>query len=160
MGWCWLMDQTHPALSTLLNEIQGALDSKLYYLALAVCLSLADICAATECEPDKIWVKQDKYEAWCETNLIIKYKHLTARDCYRLRCGVLHQGNFGRPDDRYEQIIFVLPNTNFSGHEMKLVGAFTVGEIKISGPVLFLHVRWSRLSEQIFRVDRWNLCHG
>ena len=23
-----------------------------------------------------------------------------------------------------------------------------------------IRVRWSRLSEQIFRVDKWNLCQG
>jgi hypothetical protein len=27
-------------------------------------------------------------------------------------------------------------------------------------PVVTLNLRWSRLSEQIFRVDKWSVCLG
>jgi len=154
LGWCLLMDRTHPALNTLLGEIQSALDHKLYYLAVAVSLSVPDICAAAECEPGNIWVNQKKYEAWCRANWEHRYRHLTAEDCYRLRCGVLHQGNFGRPDDRFERIIFILPNSSFGGHDTKMQGAFTVGDMKITGNILFLEaVRFCQ--EMIAAARQW-----
>lgn len=93
-------------LEALLRDIEKALDSNLYYLALAVTLSLPDICVCLACEPNKIWTNQKKYEAWCDQNIVPHFQRLTARDCYRLRCGVVHQGNFGRPDNRYDRIIF------------------------------------------------------
>jgi len=101
-------------LELILQDIAKAIDAKLPYLALAVALSVPDICAAMECEPGKIWVNKDKYEAWCDANLIPKFTHLTAQDCYRMRCGVIHQGNFGRPDDRYDRIVFTVPGTGIS----------------------------------------------
>jgi hypothetical protein len=30
----------------------------------------------------------------------------------------------------------------------------------MAGVLLSSGVRWSRLSEQIFRVDKWNVCRG
>jgi hypothetical protein len=51
----------------------------------------------------------------------------------------LHQGNFGRPDDKFERIIFVLPNKSLSVHETKLNGSFTAGGVNFKGPILFLH---------------------
>jgi hypothetical protein len=45
-----------------------------------------------------------------DTNLAQRFDNLTSDDCYRLRCGVLHQGNFGHPDSRYDRVIFIAPN--------------------------------------------------
>jgi hypothetical protein len=39
-GWCWIMDDVPIEISTILNEIERALGAKLYYIAIAVCLSL------------------------------------------------------------------------------------------------------------------------
>jgi hypothetical protein len=101
-------------LELILQDIGKAIDAKLPYLAIAVSLSIPDICAAMECEPGKIWVNKVKYEAWCDANLIPKFTHITAQDCYRMRCGVIHQGNFGRSDDRYDRIAFTVPGMGVS----------------------------------------------
>ena len=122
IGFCWLVMPPEPSpLATILADIQKALDSKLYYLALAVALSIPDICASLECEPGKIWTNQQKYENWVERHLEPFFKKFTAKDCYRLRCGVLHRGNFGRPDDRYDRIVFLPPNAlDYRIHEVHL----------------------------------------
>ena len=125
-------------LSTLFEDIEKAISSNLHYLAIAVCLTLPDVCSAAECEPDKIWTNQKKYEAWCAAYAERHYKHLTARDFYRLRRGVVHQGNVGRPDDRFERIIFILPNSGFGAHDNLITGSFTAGGVLIKGPILLL----------------------
>lgn len=102
----------------ILSDIKNALDAKLYYLAIAVSLSLPDICSCLSQEPGRVWAKQDKYEAWCTENLIPPFQHLTAHDVYRLRCGVLHQGNFGRPDDHFDRIIFSIPESGWTVHDV------------------------------------------
>lgn len=105
-------------LERILEDIEKALRAEFYYLAIAVSLTVPDICAALECDPAKIWVTEAKYVAWCRTNLEPHYRHFTSEDCYRLRCGVLHQGKFGHPKTPYDNVYFGLPNTTgFVNHD-------------------------------------------
>lgn len=82
-------------MDDILNEIDRALAAGLYYLAIAMALTIPDICAALEAENGE--TNQQKYKAWYESNLAYKYTNITAQDCYSLRCGVLHQGRCGHP---------------------------------------------------------------
>ena len=50
-SWCWIMDSIHPSVRALLGEIERALDAKLYYSAIAVALSVPDVCASLELDP-------------------------------------------------------------------------------------------------------------
>jgi hypothetical protein len=139
---------TPKELEAILNEIQKALDGKLYYLAIAVALSVPDICACLECDPDKyIWATKEKYTAWCDANLIDQFKNLTSEDLYCLRGGVLHQGHFGHPKARYDRVIFIAPESRFKAHDTIVtvapgieVGGIKVEELRLSGQLLHLDV--------------------
>jgi hypothetical protein len=122
------MDQmkTPSPLEPILSDIQKALEARLYYLAIAVSLSLPDVCVALAREPGEKFKRGEnklKYEAWCTENLITEFQHfpeiehLIAADVYRLRCGVVHEGNFGR-DGRFERIIFTVPESGLSAHDV------------------------------------------
>jgi hypothetical protein len=113
IGGSWIVESTHPALQRFLEEIKTALDTKLYYLAIATTLSVPDVCSCLECSPNAIWTTPEKYKAWFDANLAHRFSNLTSDDCYRLRCGVLHKGNFGRPDSRSDRVIFMAPNPSF-----------------------------------------------
>jgi hypothetical protein len=102
------MSRERNQMHTILNEIKKAVREELYYLAIMLCLTLPDICAAME--HPKAKASEPQYIAWFEQWLGKKYgRHLTARDMYRLRCGVLHQGRMGQPGMPYDRIIFSLP---------------------------------------------------
>lgn len=95
-------------MEIILREIDRALDAKLYYLAIAMTLTVPDICAALE-SPDGE-TSGPKYKAWYNVNLAIKYPNITDADCWSLRCGVLHQGRCGHAKMQYGRILFTLPN--------------------------------------------------
>jgi hypothetical protein len=97
-------------MEAILQEIERALDAKLYYLAVAAALTVPGICAALE-SPTGATTGQDaaSYKAWYNAHLAAKYPHLTDTDCYSLRCGVVHQGRFGHSNMQYERVAFVIP---------------------------------------------------
>lgn len=97
------------------SEIQKALTSELSYLAAAGVLALPDVCSSLEWDPDPNKIKdqrrtqQDRYRDWFKEYVEPQYKHFTADDGYRLRCGLLHNGKLGRPQDQYDRIAFTVP---------------------------------------------------
>lgn len=95
-------------MDTILREIELALDAHLYYLAVALTLTLPDICSALESSDGE--TSSPQYRAWFTTNLASVYPRMTDNDCWKLRCGVLHQGRCGHPQMQYDRIIFTLPN--------------------------------------------------
>ena len=97
-------------METILQDIERALQQRFYYLGIAVTLTLPDICAASE-QPSggTKGRNQASYEAWYNDNLAAKYPSLTGADCYRLRCGVSHQGRFGHPRMQYSRVLFTVP---------------------------------------------------
>ena len=151
----WVVESIHPALQRFLDEIKAALDAKLYYLAIATSLSIPDVCSCLECNPDTIWVTSRKYKAWFDANLAQRFSNLTSDDCYRLRCGVLHQGKFGRPDSRYDRVIFLAPNPSLRMAKDILVTVtpgVTFGDV--TGKVLQIEAVW--FCEQfIDAVQQW-----
>jgi hypothetical protein len=94
-------------MDTILQEIEKALNAKLYYLAVAMALTLPDICAALA-SPDGE-SSGPKYKDWYNANLAKQYSNITDVDCWKLRCGVLHQGRCGHPQMQYDRIIFTMP---------------------------------------------------
>ena len=76
-----------------------------------------------------------------------------------MRCGVLHQGQFGRPDDRYDRIIFMLPQLPGLGRGQIRVIRDIVVTISpglsfggVTGKVLQLEAIW--FCEQIIAAAR------
>lgn len=96
-------------MESILEEIDKALDAGLYYLAIAMALTIPDICAALESPSGK--TSGPKYKAWYNANLAGIYPNITDEDCYSLRCGVLHQGRLGHSNMQYGRILFTLPNS-------------------------------------------------
>src|SRR6266446_2915631 len=69
VGGCWIMDKVPIEITAILHEIEKALGAKLYYLAIAVALSIPDICACLEFDPeDPQWANRDTYASWCDAN--------------------------------------------------------------------------------------------
>jgi hypothetical protein len=155
IGWSWVVEPLHPALQRFLDEIKAALDAKLYYLAIATTLSVPDVCSCLECDPNAIWSTPEKYKGWFDANLAHRFENLTSDDCYRLRCGVLHQGNFGHPKSRYDRVIFIAPNQSIRMANDALVTiAPGVSFGDVSGKVLQIDPAW--FCEQfIVGVRQW-----
>jgi hypothetical protein len=117
-GGCWVPTRELNPLEQILGDIEKALAAEFHYLAIAVSLTVPDICAALECDPAQRREIGKTYIAWCKTNLEPNYKHFTAEDCYRLRCGVIHEGKFGHPKTPYDNVYFGVPNTReFVNHD-------------------------------------------
>jgi hypothetical protein len=99
-------------LDAIFEEIIGALNSRLYYLAISTALTIPDICAALESANGESSTPQ--YKDWYERYLSKEYPNLTPKDCWVLRCGVSHQGSFGHPGSQYSRVVFTLPHPH--GH--------------------------------------------
>jgi hypothetical protein len=102
------------AVERILQEIEHALKVRLYHLAMALTLSLPEICASLE-SPSGV-CGPERYREWYRDNMAAAFPWLTPNDCYRLHCGVVHHGHFGYPQNPYSRVIFVLP-----GNGMHLV---------------------------------------
>jgi hypothetical protein len=114
VGGCWIMDKVPIEIRSIVGEIEKAINSKLYYLAIAVALSIPDICACLEFDPDNPRrANQDTYAEWCDRNLQGRFNNLTGVDIYRLRCGVLHFGHFGHPKASFNRVMFIGPESAF-----------------------------------------------
>jgi hypothetical protein len=135
-------------LTAILQEIEKAIVAKLYYLAIAVALSIPDICACLECDPDKpIWANKDKYVAWCEANIGQSFNNLTGIDLFRIRGGVLHQGHFDHPHSKFDRVMFIGPESPIKMHDIIVTvmpgvsfGGKDAEESNLSGKLLQLDV--------------------
>jgi hypothetical protein len=142
----WRVDQVRPELAAILHEIERAIDAKLYYVAIAVALSVPDICACLECNPDKpIWATFEKYAAWCDANL--EFRNLDGADLARLRGGVLHQGHFGHPKSKFNRVLFIGPESRIKAHDVintvrddVFIGGVSAIELRVAGQILLLDV--------------------
>lgn len=85
----------------LIKEIEQALESKLFRVALGMALTLPDICGKIEYPKEKVG---ERYKKWCDNYLknqefILeidqdKDKNIISGEiCYKLRCAYLHSGN-------------------------------------------------------------------
>lgn len=111
------MTKSAGPLEGILAEVERATAGRLWYLALAVTLSLPDICSLLLEPPAEAWSKRKKYAAWFDENLVGRFHLFTGDDCYNLRGGVLHHGHFGHKDSRYDRVIFLPPGSPVSIHD-------------------------------------------
>src|SRR5687767_10127805 len=100
------MQKTSP-LDSILTEIEQALDAKLYYLAIAVCLTLPEICISLISEDGRS--TQRRYEQWFDGHMAQQYSFLTGKDMYSIRCGMVHNGRFGDLKHSVARVLFALP---------------------------------------------------
>src|ERR1700742_1557303 len=107
-GWCWIMTRVPPELDAILHEIEKALDAKLYYLAIAVALSVPDICACLEFDPDRPrWANRETYAGWCDAHLSVCFNNLDGNELYNLRGGVLHKGRLEHQKAKFNRVMFL-----------------------------------------------------
>ena len=99
-------------MDLILEDVERALRAELYYVALAVALSLPGVCAALEQMSGSTSGKDKSlYMDWYDRYLARTYPFMTALDCYSLRCGVVHQGKFGHDKMQYDRVVFTMPHS-------------------------------------------------
>ncbi|SUC35803.1 Uncharacterised protein [Providencia rustigianii] len=92
-------------IDELIKQIKTSLKNGDYYIAIFMCLTLPDICAALESKDGEASGK--KFKDWFDKYVSDKYYGMLSGDtCYRLRCGTLHQGKAMHAKLGYERIIF------------------------------------------------------
>ncbi|MCB2051446.1 MAG: hypothetical protein KDE63_08455 [Novosphingobium sp.] len=144
----FLMAEQSVELEALLQEIEKAIDAKLYYLAIAVALSVPDVCSGLESDPENPkWQNQKTYAAWCDSNIGTKFNNLVGNDLYRLRGGVLHKGHFDHPKSQFNRVIFIGPESQIVAHDKIItvnegvkLGGQDVAQLRLQGKVLLLGV--------------------
>jgi hypothetical protein len=113
-------------LYPLLDEINRAAAGGMPFLAVAMTVTLPDICMSLISE--KGMTKPARYKQWCKENLANdKFTYLTPDDLYSLRCGVVHSGRFGYPKTKnknVDRVIFALPDKGFVPVNIKTGDAY------------------------------------
>lgn len=79
-------------LSSILADIQRAIDAKLYYPALLVALTVPEICSALTLD-NSVFVKEKHYVAFVDRYTTPKSLGCDGLTCFRLRGGVVHRAN-------------------------------------------------------------------
>lgn len=78
-------------MNDILSALQLSVESKNWYGALIIALTIPDICFKIE---NSELPTNKRYPAWFDKYKYEKYNdHLTGRDCYALRCSYLHEGS-------------------------------------------------------------------
>jgi hypothetical protein len=100
-------------MQRFVDATRAAVGSGNWYAALALALTIPDICGRLE---TPAMGSQARYVGWYDRYLLRKYQHpvgpsrtlhtfLCGADCYALRCAYLHQGEFGIEDQRAQQAL-------------------------------------------------------
>lgn len=112
----------------LTNAVRQAVDQRNWYAALGLALTFPDICGLVEgTQRDS----RKRYIRWCNEYLTPQYTHqigadrqehvfLSGKDCYALRCAVLHEGSDEiinqAAQEALESFRFVAPTLGFYIH--------------------------------------------
>jgi hypothetical protein len=108
----------------LLNQIQAANRSGLYYISLLSALLVPEICGALESSSGE--TESKKYAAWFDKNVSPRYAirgvpTLSGWDAYRFHCRMLHQPSAQIPSSPLSRLIFVEPGMNgIDAHNNKI----------------------------------------
>ncbi len=123
------------SMEMILQEIERALNARLFYMAIVLSLMVPDICAGLESDDGR--TSPDQYRDWYTRNLADKYRFLTAEDCYSLRCGVIHQGRFGHGGNTFARVIWTIPNErNIVLHRNIMNDAFNLDAVRFCRDVV------------------------
>ena len=93
----------------IFDQILGAFNAGFPYVAVALSLSLPDICANLRAPPEASSDNQKKrFIRWFDEYLAAEMDPITGADFYSLRCGIVHRGQFGVKGS-YDVVMFSLP---------------------------------------------------
>lgn len=109
--------QTHPVrfndpfeqavgFTRLLYEMQHILELKYYGLSLLSSLTIPDICGGIDSLKNK--ASGANYVAWYDTHLSAYQEKFDGKECYLLRCSLLHQGQSTHEQSQYDRVMFCL----------------------------------------------------
>jgi len=142
-------------MQNFIEATKKAIDNENWYAALALALSMPDICGRLE-NPTK--VPKVRFVDWFDKYLLHHYQStvgsysksphtfLSGADCYALRCAFLHQGEFQIEDQSAQQVLerfsFTTPHPSWDC------------DMNQKGPILQLQVAkfCLRVSDA---VDQW-----
>lgn len=97
-------------LERMLLEIHHTIKRKNYYAALVVTLTIPEVCAALTLDKNS-FVKEVHYTDWVEK--YISGIGMSAKDCWRLRGGVIHRADFsGHPYSEFTRVVFGVRRSN------------------------------------------------
>jgi hypothetical protein len=101
----------------LFEQIKRTMDYNLYYVAFSMCLIIPDICGAMSYTNGKSEAK--RYIEWFDKYVGSEYDSFNGKDCYNLRCGLVHQGRSANDKSRYKRVLFLEPGaTPYSFHKV------------------------------------------
>jgi hypothetical protein len=107
-------------LGRVLNDIQRALDARLYYPALLTALTVPEICMSLTLDKN-VFVKERHYVAFVDKYTTPSGLGFAWSDCYRLRGGVVHRANMaGHPKFDATHVIFSLPESRINLHALSI----------------------------------------
>ena len=145
----------------ILRQIHAADDAGLYYMVLFGTLTLPDICGALETpnEPNG-----DRYKRWYNENVIPSFTVLTADECWKYRCSILHEGASQHERfERFDRIAFIEPTPGVPRPMMNMpnqasagggvIGSFTLdfGTGTVSSEQL--HLLKTQSGETVLPID-------
>src|SRR4051812_6741597 len=108
-------------LSAILDDIQKAIDAKLYYPALLVALTVPEICSALALDKN-VMVRGKHYRSFVDKYTTPRELGCSGEDCYRLRGGVVHRANMaGHANFDATHVIFSLPESGGGVHAMSII---------------------------------------
>ncbi len=108
------------------EAIELSLSNQNWYSALALALTLPDICGWLE---DPHARSQKRYEAWFDRYMLKHYQNeffgpgftfLSGSDCYALRCAYLHEGNDDITRQRARQALSRFSFKGAGSHRVKV----------------------------------------
>lgn len=103
-------------LESILGDVQRCIDAGVFYPALAVALTLPEICLALTMTKDQ-FVKERHYAAFIDGYTSANKLGVDGLRCYRLRGGVIHRGHAaGHPFFGATHVTFTIPGPGVSIH--------------------------------------------
>jgi hypothetical protein len=137
--------------AAIFEEIREANKAGLSHAALALTLTIPDICAALISPKGKS--NGDSYATWFDDHLGVYKGRLSGKDLYSIRSGILHEARSDRPHMQWERIVF---DTKQGNHRGSIAGIAYNG---VRMPDTFV-VNVSRFSEEmIAAAEAWFLAH-
>lgn len=107
-----------------MQDMDRAIEAKLYYPALLVALTIPDICVGLALERAK-FVKKHDYERFVDRYTTPSNLGLDGASCYQLRGGLVHRADLrGHPYFEGTHVIFTVPESASGFHAL----TFGVGE--------------------------------
>lgn len=120
------------SIRILVDQLEAAIESKFYFLALASALTVPDIAGAISSDDGKATREKyvEWYEAWVRPRSIKNLTQemaergftldkipsdqanpLNGQNCYFYRCAMLHQARSTHDKSKFSRVIFIEPNT-------------------------------------------------